>query len=84
MGSNSVIICHKIVLPVDGTFDGIVKYLASFNPRLTEPIFVTQLTEGWLPPPSDVQNEPLFDASLEASLNIDTKISTNMPSVWLL
>ncbi len=69
------------------------KYQA-INPRLTEPIFVTQLTkgDGYPPPPSDFQNEPrarmmlilvpIF--SLESPLNIDIKISTNMPSVWLL
>ncbi len=34
------------------------------NPRLTEPIFVTQLTKGGggVPLPSDFQNEPPYDA----------------------
>ena len=39
--------------------------MCSFNPHLTKLIFVTQLTKGggwWLPPPSDLQNESLYDA----------------------
>ena len=36
----------------------------AFNPRLTEPIFVTQLTKGGgvVATPSDFQNEPPYDA----------------------
>ncbi len=35
----------------------------SINPRLTEPIFVTQLTKGGgVTTPSDFQNEPPYDA----------------------
>ncbi len=58
------------------------------DPRLTEPIFVTQLRKGKLLPPSDFQHEPSYDTyidtSIESPLNIDTKVSTNMLSVWLL
>ena len=32
------------------------------NPRLTEPIFVTQLTKGLITSPSDFKNESPYDA----------------------
>ena len=51
-----------------------------FNPRLTEPLFVTQLTKGGgVDTRSYFQNEPPYDVyfgimvSLESHLNIDTQ-----------
>ena len=52
---------------------------SSFNPRLTEPFFVTRLTEGGVPPPEIFNMEPRMMLSLvpmfslESPLNIDTK-----------
>ena len=42
-----------------------LSFSPKLNPRQTEPLFATQLTKGggvWLPPPSDFQNEPPYDA----------------------
>ena len=62
------------------------------NPRLTDPLFVTRLTKGGR---VRVVTAPFQDyprmililipmVSLQFPLNINTKISTNMHSVWLL
>ncbi len=58
-----------------------------FNPRLTE--IVTQLTKGeWYPQIFKMNHRMMLIlvpvVSFESALNIDAKISTNMPSVWLL
>ncbi len=56
-----------------------------FNPRLTEPFFVTQLTNG--EGVVTKMNPRLIlvpMVSLEPLLDIDTKRNTNKPSVWLL
>ena len=61
-----------------------------FNSRLTELIFVTQLTKGWwLPPQIFKMNHRMILivvplVSLESLLNIDTKISDRHATVWLL
>ncbi len=56
-----------------------------FNPRLTKLIFVTQPTKAQIFKMNPRMMLILVQmVSLESPPNIDTKVSTNMPSIWLL
>ena len=64
-------------------------------PMVTNAHYISEYTgnQGGSYYPSNFQNEPLYDVlmfimvpmvSLEPPLNIDTKLSTNVPRAWLL